>query len=141
MKFHVYVLLVLSFCGLLSGCGGGSKLPPMERVSGIVTLDDKPLTRGLVQFQPDKSQGTDGPSAVGAIGPDGKYELVTAQVKGAMVGKHTVMVESRAQPKNEMDTLPALLVPEKYTRHETSGLKQEVVAGKANEINLKLLSK
>ena len=43
-------------------------------VSGVVTLDDVPLTRGLVQFQP----GMDGPPAVGAIAADGKYELVTA---------------------------------------------------------------
>ncbi len=131
------LLLSLSLCFVLSGCGGGPKLPPMERVSGVVTLDDVPLTRGLVQFQP----GMDGPPAVGAIAADGKYELVTAQVKGAVVGNHTVMVEARAEPKNEMDTLPMLLVPEKYTRHETSGLTQEVVAGKANEINIKLYSK
>ncbi|HTN74883.1 MAG TPA: hypothetical protein VL096_06535 [Pirellulaceae bacterium] len=131
-------LLVLA---LVLGCESGPKLPPMARVSGTVTLDGKPVTRGLVQFQPDKTKGTDGPVAIGMIGADGKFDLVTAQVKGAMVGHHTVMVEARAEPKNEMDTYPALLVPEKYVRHETSGLAKEVVAGQANVIDLELKSK
>jgi hypothetical protein len=113
----------------------------MERVSGIVTLDDKPLTRGKIQFQPDKSKGTQGPPAVGDIGPDGRYEMTTAQVKGAVFGHHTVLVEARAEPKNEMDTLPQLLTPERYTRHETSGIPKEDVKGKANEINIPLSSK
>ena len=48
-------LLVLAW---VLGCESGPKLPPMERVSGTVTLDGKPVTRGLVQFQPGPASPT-----------------------------------------------------------------------------------
>jgi hypothetical protein len=125
----------------LLGCGSEFDLPPMQKVSGIVTLDGAPVTRGNVQFQPDAAQGAKGPPANGAIGPDGHYELTTAGSPGAVVGKHQVLVEARALPKDETDTLPAPLVPEKYFSFSTSGITKEVTAAAPNEINIELSSK
>jgi hypothetical protein len=128
----------LLLVSLLLGCGPDLDLPPLQKVSGVVTLDGVPVTRGTVQFQPDSSQGASGPSANGTIGPDGRYELVTAGQPGAVIGKHQVLVEARAEPKDETDTLPAPLVPEKYFTFSTSGLTKEVTAAAPNEINLEL---
>lgn len=125
---------------VLAGCNQGPDLPPLQRVSGVVRIDGKPLERGTVQFQPDKSKGTDGPLAVGTIGPDGRYELTTAQSPGAMIGHHTVAVVSRAVPKDETDTLPASLIPDHYGRHETSGISKEVTADGPNTIDIDLTS-
>ncbi len=114
------------------GCGDAN----YASVSGVVTLDGQPLPRGMVQFVPVN----DMPTATGEIGPDGRYQLTTPDQSGAFVGKHRVRVEARAEQKDEKDTFPASLIPERYTSEETSQLEFEVVAGKNNVIDIKLVS-
>jgi hypothetical protein len=129
--FVLFLLLPLAL-----GCGKSG--PKTERVTGVVRYDGQPLTRGIVLFEPDPTQGSSGPSAIGNIGPDGKYELTTDKKPGALVGKHRVGIESRAAPKDHTDTLPPSLIPEKYVLPTTSGITKEVVKGKANEIDIDL---
>ena len=76
--------------------------------------------------------------AVGTIGPDGSYELETAGVKGALVGFHKIRIVSQELAKDETDTMPASLIPDRYNRPKTSGLTEEVKAGDGNLIDLKL---
>ena len=124
---------------LLAGCGGPDlDLPPLAAVTGAVTLDGRPLPRAMVQFVPDESRGTKGPPAMGYSDEEGRYELKSAGEEGAMVGFHRVLVEARAAPKDETDTMPALLTPQKYASESTSGLAFEVKAGEENEIDLSL---
>lgn len=126
-----------------AGCGGGVDLPNRAKVSGRVTLDGQPVTRGTVVFTPDNTRGTTGPPAYGQIGPDGKYELTTDRSgrggDGAVVGFHKVAVQARE------DVMPGeiarLLVPTRYEDPDRSGLTGEVKAGQPNEINLELRSK
>ncbi|MDZ7618399.1 MAG: hypothetical protein U1E05_15445 [Patescibacteria group bacterium] len=125
----------------LAGCGHRPNLPPTARVAGTVRLDGKPLPRGTVQFIPDTTQGTSGAPAVGNIASDGTYTLYTAGVQGAIVGHHKVRVEARAEPRNEMDTLPASLIPERYADEQSSELTFEVTAGGTNEIDIELTSR
>lgn len=134
---NLVILLALTF----GGCWGyRPDLPPTARVSGTVTLDGQPLADARVQFVPDKSKGTEGAMASGTTDAEGKYELTTATVKGAIVGHHKISVEARAKPKDQYDTLPPLLTPQHYADHNTSGLTAEVKAGEKNEINLPLSS-
>ena len=91
-----------------------------------------------MQFIPDPSQGTQGAPAVGFTNDQGEYELVTATVKGAIVGHHKIRVEARAEPKDETDTFPPLLTPDRYANEATSGLTAEVKAGEHNVVNLPL---
>jgi hypothetical protein len=129
-------MLRLLFASLLLapclGCGDTN----YATVSGTVTLDGQPLPRGMVQFVPVN----DMPTATGEIGADGKYKLSTADQSGAYVGKHKVRIEARAEQKDERDTFPVSLIPERYTSEETSKLEYEVVAGKNNVIDIKLTS-
>ena len=126
---------------LLSGCWGyRPDLPPTEPVTGTVTLDGEPVAGARVQFVPDKSKGTEGAMASGVTDAQGEYELQTATVEGAIVGFHKISVEARAQPKDQYDTLPQLLTPERYADHNTSGLTAEVKAGEDNRVNLPLTS-
>jgi len=127
-------------CLVLTGCGGGPDLPPVAPVSGSVSIDGKPLPRGTVQFVPDASKGTNGAPAVGNINATGRYTLKTAGVEGAIVGHHKVRVEARQEPKNEMDTMPLSLIPEKYNDENASGLTFEVKAGQDNVCDLPLES-
>lgn len=129
-------------CLILPGCGGGPDLPPVAEVSGVVTIDGKPLPRGTIQFVPDESKGTAGATAVGTIGPQGRYRLQTAGVDGAIVGFHKVGVYAlEKEPEDERAPPPPPLIPPKYFNADTSGLRAEVKAGEDNEIDFPLRSK
>jgi len=139
---------------VVAGCGPG--LPEVAKVSGRVTCDGKPVTTGTIQFWPDQ-----GRSARGTIQPDGTYSLTTfTDQDGAVLGKHTVTIEATkveaAMPalkstdeeiayfsKRDAPTIAApkieRLVPEKYSRRETTDLTAEVGPG-PNEINFNLQS-
>ena len=142
---------VLAGCLLglwLTGCGGGLRL---GSVSGRVTVHGQPVPAGTILFHP-----ADGPTAVGAIGPDGAYTLTTLRSNdGAVVGSHRVTIQATAvgagslvDPKS-LDAEVKLsrqggkvlvagkvswLVPEKYSRLDTSGLTAQVEPG-ANAID------
>ncbi len=119
------------------GCDRGPQLPPMQRVTGTVKIDGAPLPRGEIQFEPSSTKGA---SAVGTIDANGQYELITAGVKGAIIGSHIVTVSARAVPRDETDTFPKSLIPEKYSQPLESGLKKEVTSGAANVIDIELSS-
>lgn len=124
------------------GCGYKPKLPPMAEVVGTVTLDGKPLTRGTIQFVPQGGTASEAPVAVGTIDEQGRYELMTQGVKGAMVGSHSVRVESRAVPRNETDTMPPSLIPLMYNNPAESPLTFEVKADQQpNTIDIPLFSR
>lgn len=134
----------VAFAVPMSGCGGGSGLK-LQKVSGVVTFDGKPLTKGNVQFTPDGSKGTRGPMATGAIGPDGRFTLTTTTSgDGAPVGFYRVTVNcwdegAPFDPKNPKPPTPARsLIPERYTDDNASGLTAEVKAGAKNEFTFEL---
>lgn len=138
------VCAAVAFAVPLSGCGGGSGLK-FQKVSGVVTFEGQPLTKGNVQFTPDSSKGTRGPMATGAIGPDGKFTLTTTNPgDGAQVGFYRVSVNCWEEgapfdPNNpKPPPPPKSLIPERYADDSTSGLTAEVKAGAANEFTFEL---
>ncbi|MFM7184409.1 MAG: hypothetical protein ACKO4Z_06515 [Planctomycetota bacterium] len=107
-----------------SGCG---RQVPMTPVEGRVTLDGKPLQLGAVMVQPKA-----GPAAQAKINPDGTFRLGTFKPDdGAIVGPATVRVICRKDitpPGGERAYGPSL-IPEKYSRFETSGIAVEIKPG------------
>src|SRR5262249_844304 len=90
------ILPVFWVCGwmAIAGCGGGPKTVP---VSGVATLDGKPLDRGILFFHPDASKGNNLRLGCRAtIGGGGQYELYTEDLstvyKGAPVGWYKVTI-------------------------------------------------
>ncbi|MCC7421637.1 MAG: carboxypeptidase regulatory-like domain-containing protein [Planctomycetaceae bacterium] len=77
------IVCALSFVLLLSGCGGapvGTKpLPKTVPVTGIVTMNDKPLSSATVTFFPQNTAG--GIECYGITDDDGKFKLT--QIRGA----------------------------------------------------------
>ncbi len=122
------------------GCGRGSDLPPMAKVSGTVTLNGQPLPRGTVQFVPDIARGTEGPSGVGLIDENGHYGITTTGVNGAIVGRHKISVEAEQEYDETAISMGPSLIPRRYNNPETSGLAAEVKKGEENEIPLVLSS-
>jgi hypothetical protein len=76
-------LLVAVFA---SGCGDGR--PACVPVSGVVLVDGKPVTEGIVRIRPEGAA-----SAAGKIGPDGRFTLTTFEDEdGCVPGTHAVEV-------------------------------------------------
>jgi hypothetical protein len=79
---------------LLSGCS--SKPYELAPVSGVVTLDGKPVPGTVVNFQPMAENGkTPGPGSTGRCDETGHYVLQTIRDEpGAAAGTHRVRIYS-----------------------------------------------
>ena len=121
---------------ILASCSGSSL---ESRVSGLVTLDGKPVGPGIVVFSPVNA----GKPATGSVENDGDYSLNTSRESGLSPGRYQVSLSIREVPQNIQrgDRPPPgkLLIPEKYELSTTSGLEFEVVPGR-NSIDIKLSS-
>lgn len=132
-------LLSLSLL-FLSACGGGSDTPPLGTVSGVVTLDDKPLADAEVTFQPEK-----GRPSLGKTDSQGNYTLAyTVNENGALIGPHKVLITTAVEAFSDetgegqdREARPEILPP-KYNAQTT--LTAEVKPG-ANTIDFPLKSK
>ena len=119
------------------GCSRPQRpLPPLGRVTGVVTLDGKPLARAAVAFVPYER----GNGAYATTDAEGRYTLrYTAHNEGAVVGRNRVEIrtggEGRDADGNLVETPERL--PARY--HATSQLVVEVAAGD-NEFDFPLVS-
>ena len=137
-----WALLVTSVCAVLVGCGSDSPYAP---VSGVVTFDGKPIAEASVAFHPNGG----GRPAYGLTRSDGTYVLTSVeQGDGALIGDHRVtitavkMIESeKAKAMKEelgslVDAMPipppktVWLIPQSYSKPQTSGLEFTVESGK-----------
>ena len=133
---------VLSYLLLLAlvtvGCGPSR--PATYPVTGKVTYQGQPVTQGTITFYPEE-----GRSSMAKIQPDGSYALTTFEdADGALSGRHTVTIKATtvsgaAAPGSFEEELAQAdssqpsalgtvtwLVPESYSRRETSGLSASV---------------
>ena len=143
-----FALGILVAAGLMTSSGCGPKRPPTATVGGRVTYLGKPVPEGRIMFYPDDGRRP----AMGVINSDGSYRLTTFDSKdGALLGRHRVTIKAvrvvGGMPVNELGgqpgnlspsaaQLPTLewIVPEKYSRPDSSPLKAEVKPGE-NTIN------
>jgi hypothetical protein len=127
--------------GLLAALGCGRDPAKLLPVSGHVFFQGKPLAGGTIVFTPDPERGGSGPMAFAEIKADGGFTLRTGAEFGAVAGWHRVTVAS-LPPLAAVPGSPAPReaspLPAKYTDPERSGLHQEVKAGVANTIDLRL---
>jgi hypothetical protein len=94
-----------------SGCGDGR--PARVTVSGIVTIDGAPVTRGSIKFVPEQ-----GRPSFGEIDPAGRFTLTCYDGKdGALPGKHRVQVDAnRPISEKKME----IFTPKHYADFRTS---------------------
>jgi hypothetical protein len=126
---------------ILSALTGCHRAP--TTVSGIVTLDGKPLSvgsdaRGTVIFQPAGGQGA---TSTGLLEPSGNFNLGTGGSKEVAVGKYDVAVSVvQLLPKPERAEQSAKRVtPAKYADASASGFAAEVGPGE-NHFSFNLVS-
>ena len=120
------------------GCSGKRReLPPLGEVTGVVSLDGRPLPRAAVAFVPYER----GNGSYGTTDEAGRYTLQYAvHHPGAVVGRHRVEIrtggEGRDKDGNFVETPEQL--PARY--HAKSQLEATVAAG-PNELNFDLTSR
>ena len=155
MSFHsidrARPIMPLALAFLLLAASGCSSGPKFGKVSGKVSFRGQPVTTGTITFYPES-----GRPAIAQIGPDGTFTLTTnTNGDGAQVGNHKVTIHatkvgagSIQQAKSIEDEQKLVrtpdmilvagtvewLVPEKYSREETSTLTAIVQEG-SNTIN------
>jgi len=127
-------------CVLQAGCGGQSvsDLPPLGAVSGVVTLDAKPLPGAMITFVPLQA----GRPSTAVSDDNGHYVLTYDSTHaGAVIGKHRVSISTAvaAEYDENQQLVPGTgireSVPARY--HSPSRLELEVSAGE-NTLNLEL---
>lgn len=117
---------------LLVGCSNNA-----ASVSGKVTLDGKPLTKGGVSFYASGAA-----AASGQIDASGNYTLSTGTEKGLQPGNYqvTIVANETILPIDQFASpVPKLITPAKYSNATTSGLTAEVKRGK-NTFDFNLVS-
>lgn len=123
-----FALLTILSC--LVGCSGDSMAP----VTGVVTLDGKPIAGLEVNFEPT-GDTTDRTTATGYTQQDGSYALVYPGYKtGAPLGDYIVRIAGG----ESLDDGTVVRVPSKFNRE--SELKKTVTSGE-NKFDFELTTK
>lgn len=94
MRSRLFGLLLLA-----SGCGSAAanSAPDLIPVTGLVTLDDKPIAGVTVMFNP--LQGTKGTGAYGVTDAEGRYKLLhRSEHEGCQEGAYGVTFSKITQP-------------------------------------------
>lgn len=125
---------------VITGCGGGDLKPQLGQISGVITVDGKPVPDLQVTYEPQAEAGAKkgivGGVSSGTTDGEGMFELryKGGGVKGAVVGTHTVRIRSAGDfgPAGGVDAVPVVQIPAKYNDKTT--LKAVVEPGE-NELN------
>lgn len=91
MRFGLFSIVALL---VLTGCGGET-IKVAKNVSGVVTLNGKPLPKASVTFVPAASKDNQnaGPTAQGITDETGRFKLdVDPETSGAVVGRCRVYI-------------------------------------------------
>lgn len=162
VRWAIALPIVLTLT-LLAGCSGDKSGPAANRiathkVSGKVTYKGLPVENAHVSFHPRSEQG---PGAFGQTNDKGEFTLRTYEDgDGAPAGEYLVSVQKFAAPPAaaksgdevfrqmeqqaqagqpaESDAAPKSLLPEKYSRPQSSGLNKTVATGDANAFEFDL---
>ena len=121
-----YMILLVSACllGFTSGCGVSYD----ATVTGTVTMNGAPLTKGTVSFHPV----SDGPVATGTIQSDGSFAVKTATEEGLSPGEYkvTVVATDPPPPSTDGEELPGvLLTAPEFGRLDATPLRFTVEPG------------
>jgi hypothetical protein len=130
---------VVVVCVLLYWLGslmmGGSNIPPLGRVTGMVTLDGKPLANAVVTFIPmseEANKEAKGSGSSAYTDASGRYDLqYSPEEFGALIGKHLISITA-LDPNTGRELLPPA-----YNSNTTL---TEVVKPGSNTIDLPLQS-
>jgi hypothetical protein len=131
---------------LVSAAGCGGELPTSSPVSGIITLNGKPLAGAMIIFSPIAGRGEvlAGDGSAGKTNAAGEYSLTSSRGRpGAQVGKHRVRIsivpEQAGDERRPRSRVPIQsLIPLRYNEH--TELAFDVTGGGPNKADFALTS-
>lgn len=130
MKLAINLTLAVGIFAM-AGCGGN---PNLAEVSGLITLDGKPLPKAIITFTPNSG----GATSYGKSDESGRYRMMFAEGEpGAWVGASRVTIRTGDVLPDNSGVIPEL-VPAIYNTQ--SNLTKEVVSG-SNKFDFELESK
>jgi len=150
-RSHVLFAWVAVAGIVVVGCSSESGIPGTAPVSGTVKQKGAPLADATVTFAP--AGQSSGRAASGKTDASGKFTLTTLKAgDGAMPGEYSVTVTKTEMigktytpeeaneyySKHQKSPPPPQIknvLPEKYAKGDTSGLKATVKKGDKNEFN------
>jgi hypothetical protein len=124
-------LLALATASL--GCGGAQY--EIAEVAGVVLIDGKPAEKLRIEFAPDGTKGTTGPTSTGETDEQGRYALQyfapdeNSPQPGAVVGWHRVVLSDRRLAESATGRGVPIRLPPEYTLVGSTPLAQEVQVG------------
>jgi hypothetical protein len=122
-----FMIVACAAFTFVSGCSGSGDQPEVGEVSGIVTLDGKPVAGVNVVFKPDV-----GRAGAGNTDAEGRYTLQYLEgVEGTKLGPNTVSFDWPIGSAN------AVGIPAKY--NDSAAFKFDVKPG-SNTFDLKMES-
>lgn len=102
----------------LAGCGGAAAdAPPVAPVEGTVKWNGAPLAGVTVTYMPtDVAAGIATSPSLGITDDKGHYVLTfSAAQKGAIIGKHKVLLQKDSPVDDEEKPIPdAIVIPPRY---------------------------
>jgi hypothetical protein len=98
------IMAILPLPILVHTTGCGESGPKVYHVSGSVSYEGQPVPAGTVLFQPDASQGCNGPAGLASI-HGGEYDTAKEDGKGVVGGPHLIRIVG-------LDGKPAEMAPE-----------------------------
>lgn len=126
--------IMIGVC-MASGCSSQRKSVPMAPVTGVVTLDGRPVSDAVVTMKPSAElQAAGARDAYGYTDGEGRFAMATDGKKGAAVGKFSLFVGSNDANK------PLGGTPAKANAKEPKPNMSEVtvVAG-SNDLTIELV--
>lgn len=107
-------------------------------VSGVVTLDGKPLDNGTIAFFPIKG---DGQTSSAVIGKDGSYQMASSPTQMKVVIHSSKVVGQkklyRDMPDSPVEDILQEMLPARYSDMNKTELTATIAPGK-NEVNFDL---
>jgi hypothetical protein len=128
---------VLLAAAALAAAGCGAKKPVL---TGVVTLDGRPVDNGTIQFFPVAG---DGQTSAAIIGPDGRYRVEASPTKLKVVIHSSKVIGKRKmyddQPDSPMVDVMEEILPARYSDMNKTELTVTVGPGE-NEKDFTLTS-
>lgn len=147
-----FVISLFAFCLLSTGCQKEQGLKGLSKIKGKLTLKGEPVEGASIALSPVASGGE--ARAAGAItDAKGEFIIQTLQANdGAFPGEYLIsvrkMVVDQTYTEEEVQAATAQgktlystatnVIPAKYAKTATSGLKVTVVSGKNEDLMIDL---
>ncbi len=121
---------VLISCVAVLGCSQKPAAnPSTSTVYGSATIDDKPITGGMISIVSDENPRK---RATGILRPDGTFRLA-----GSPIGKSHVVIDTTSVLAGDRSAYVPL--PRKYGRLETTDLTVDLLPGDNKGVDFKLV--